>query len=105
MPSILTQFLIDIVRGSRRGEFESDPAKVIGASGLSPDLKQAVRDQDVGALWLAGAHPMALMYFARTLGWSNERYYSCLQEAELRRFCRVGSRPHADGNGLPNTHR
>ena len=105
MPSILTQFLIDIVRGGRRSDFESDPDKVIGASSLSPDLQQALRDQDVGALWLAGAHPMALMYFARMLGWSNERYYGCLQEAEVRRSAPVDSPPHADANALPHTHR
>jgi hypothetical protein len=91
MNAILTQFLIDIVRGARKAEFAADPEAVICGSALDSDLRQAVRSNDISALWLAGAHPMALMYFARSIGWSNERYYACLDDAELKRFARAAS--------------
>jgi len=81
----LTQFLIDITRGHRRDAFAADPAAVLSASMLDAATRAAVQDQDVAALWLAGAHPMALMYFARASGWANERYYRCICDAELTR--------------------
>lgn len=81
----LTQFLIDITRGHRRDAFAADPAAVLSASSLDPGTRTAVLELDVAALWLAGAHPMALMYFARASGWANERYYRCISEAELTR--------------------
>jgi hypothetical protein len=57
----------------------------VAASRLSEAMQAAVLGQDVGTLWLAGAHPMALLYFARSCGWDNPRYYQCLSDAELRR--------------------
>lgn len=102
--AVLTQFLIDIVRGARKSEFSLDPEAAICASPLDSGLKQALRSHDIGALWLAGAHPMALMYFARSLGWSNERYYGCLETAELKRSGREGS-AQADAIGQQCMHR
>lgn len=100
----LTQFLIDVVRGARAREFSSDPEAVIRSSGLDTPLQEALRSSDVGALWLAGAHPMALMYFARSLGWPNERYYGCLDAAELKRSARAASFRLADENEQRHTH-
>ena len=100
----LTQFLIDIVRGALRSEFASNPEAVVRASSLDDDLKHAVRSQDIEALWLAGVHPMALMYFARSIGWSNERYYGCLEAAELRRSAPADS-AQADVTALRHMHR
>jgi hypothetical protein len=79
----LTQFLIDVTRGHRKEAFAANPEAVLAESSLDASLRAAVLTQEVGALWLAGAHPMALMYFARASGWSNERYYRCVSEAEL----------------------
>lgn len=81
MNATLTQFLIDVVRGPLRADFARAPAEVLAATALSDALRAAVRDQDIAALYRAGAHPMALMYFARTLGWDNPRYYACLEGA------------------------
>lgn len=74
----LTQFLIDIVRGHSRADFVADPDSTLRASMLDEKLQQAIRNGDIRTLWEQGAHPMALMYFARSLGWSNERYYGVL---------------------------
>lgn len=79
----LTQFLVDVTRGHRKEAFAADPKAVLAASSLDEPLRAAVLAQDIGALWLAGAHPMALMYFARASGWTNERYYRCVSEVEL----------------------
>jgi hypothetical protein len=100
----LTQFLIDVVRGVRAREFASDPEAVIRSSGLDARLQEALRSSDVGALWLAGAHPVALMYFARSLGWPNERYYGCLDAAELKRSDQAAFFRLADENAPRHTH-
>lgn len=84
-PATLTQFLIDIARGHRKEDFANDPLGVITASPLDDATRAALLEQDVGTLWLAGAHPMALLYFARARGWANERYYRCIEQAELRK--------------------
>lgn len=81
----LTQLLIDITRGHRKDAFAADPATVLATSTLDTRMRAAVLDQDIGALWLAGAHPMALMYFARASGWANDRYYRCISDAEVRK--------------------
>lgn len=81
--SVLTQFLIDITRGAKKEAFGADPAGVLATARLDDHVRNAVRAQDIGALWRAGAHPMALMYFARSCGWANEQYYACLTEAEV----------------------
>ena len=93
----LTQFLVDITRGHRKGEFAADADAVLAASPLDEATRAAVRDQDIGALWRAGAHPMALMYFARACGWANDRYYRCVADAEnaLRTGDRAGAAPPA----------
>jgi hypothetical protein len=81
--SILTQFLIDVTRGHQVQAYANDPEAVLKASALSDDHCAAIRKQDIGALWLAGAHPMALLYFARACGWTAERYYECITNAGL----------------------
>jgi hypothetical protein len=81
MNALLTQFLIDVTRGRLKQDFLSEPARVLEASHLQEPLREAVRGQDIGALWLAGAHPMALLYFARACGWDNGAYYSCVANA------------------------
>ena len=91
----LTQFLIDVTRGHRKDAFAADPEGVLAASSLDEPLRAAVLAQDIGALWLAGAHPMALMYFARASGWTNERYYRCVvgsgaHESRFSRGCSAG---------------
>ncbi len=100
----LTQFLIDVTRGHRQGEFASDPEAVLAASPLDDRLRAAVRARDIGTLWLAGAHPMALMYFARSCGWANERYYRCIADAELTRGDPAAAAPPA-GPAPSQTHR
>ena len=100
----LTQFLIDITRGHRRDAFAADPAAELSASMLDEPTRAAVLDQDVAALWLAGAHPMALMYFARASGWANERYYRCICDAELTRAGSAAAAPTA-GPEPSRTHR
>ncbi len=92
----LTQFLIDITRGDRREAFGADPAAVLSASSLDPTTRAAVLGQDIGALWLAGAHPMALMYYARASGWDNERYCACIAGADLRRAASAEAAPPAE---------
>jgi hypothetical protein len=85
----LTQFLVDITRGHRTSEFAADPEAVLAASPLDDRMRTAIREQDIGTLWRAGAHPMALMYFARGCGWGNERYYRCISKADLTTADRV----------------
>ena len=79
----LTQFLIDVTRGPRQAEFAADAQRTIDTAPLDAPLREALRAQDMGALWKAGAHPMALLYFARACGWDNPRYYRALQDAQL----------------------
>ncbi len=80
----LTQFLVDVTRGQHKDAFAADPSALLAAAPLDDSLRDAIRTQDIGTLWLAGAHPMALMYFARSCGWANDRYYLCITEAGLR---------------------
>jgi hypothetical protein len=80
----LTQFLIDVTRGRQARAYADDPKSVLKTSALHADLQTAVEEQDIGALWLAGAHPMALLYFARACGWTSERYYACISGAHPR---------------------
>ena len=91
----LTQFLVDITRGHRKSEFVADPEAVLAASALDERTRTAIREQDIGSLWRAGAHPMALMYFARNCGWPNDRYYRCVSEAELRTAAPTDEALHA----------
>ena len=100
----LTQFLVDVTRGQRKDAFASDPEAVLAASPLEDSLRTAIRAQDIGTLWLADAHPMALMYFARACGWANDRYYRCISEAELRRADPAGAARRA-GPEPSQTHR
>lgn len=103
--AMLTQFLIDITRGHRKSEFTADAEGVLAASPLAEPLRRAVREQDVGTLWRAGAHPMALLYFARSCGWQNERYYACLAAAELRKDGAAEAAPSPSPSpALPRTH-
>lgn len=85
----LTQFLIDITRGPLKEAYGTDPRGVLVASPIDEAMRIAVHQQDIAALWLAGAHPMALMYFARTSGWTNERYYRCITDAETTKGAAV----------------
>lgn len=78
----VTQFLIDISRGHKKATFAEDPEAVLVASGLPDHQVAAIRDQDIAALWSDGAHPMALLYFARLCGWSPKRYYACISQGE-----------------------
>lgn len=78
----LTQFLIDVTRGAKKAAFQADREAVLKSSALEEEMQAAVRTQDIGALWRAGAHPMALLYFARSCGWSGERYYACITDAQ-----------------------
>lgn len=91
----LTQFLIDITRGQRKEAFAADPASVLATSTLDTPTRAAVLARDIAALWLAGAHPMALMYFARASGWANERYYRCISDAEVRKAASAEAAPTA----------
>jgi len=100
----LTQFLIDVTRGHRKDAFVADPDAVLASSPLDARTRIAVRDRDIGALWLAGAHPMALMYFARASGWDNDRYYACIAGADLRRAASAEAAPPA-GPAPARTHR
>jgi hypothetical protein len=100
----LTQLLIDITRGHRRDAFAADPAAALAGAALDDGLRSAVLEQDIATLWRAGAHPMALMYFARASGWANERYYRCLAEAELTKGASAAAAP--SGEPAPaQTHR
>ncbi|TFY97450.1 hypothetical protein [Ramlibacter rhizophilus] len=99
----LTQFLVDITRGHRRADFAADAEAVLADAPLSAALREAVRRQDMAALWQAGAHPMALLYFARASGWDNERYYACLAQAQLTPGA-GGAPAGATGHAPPRTH-
>ncbi len=92
----LTQLLVDITRGHRKAEFAGDLAGVLAASPLDEHLRAAIRAQDIGELWRAGAHPMALLYFARGSGWDNERYYRCLEATGVTRSGRAAGDPPAE---------
>jgi len=92
----LTQLLIDITRGHRKDAFAADPASVLAASTLDAPTRAAVLEQDIATLWLAGAHPMALMYFARASGWANDRYYRCVSDAEVRKAASAEAAPTAE---------
>jgi len=97
-PAILTQFLVDITRGHLKDDFMTDSDTVLGSSMLDEPTRTAVRTRDIGALWLAQAHPMALMYFARQSGWDNDRYYQCIEHAEATKSVPVeGSAPTVYG--------
>lgn len=100
----LTQFLIDITRGHRKDAFAADSANVLADSTLDTRMRAAVLEQDIATLWLAGAHPMALMYFARASGWANDRYYRCISDAEVRRAGSAEAAPTAEPGPL-RTHR
>jgi len=91
----LTQFLIDVTRGPLKDAFAADAAAVLATSRLEASLRVAILERDVAALWLAGAHPMALMYFARGSGWDNDRYYRCISDAELRKAGSAAAAPPA----------
>lgn len=91
----LTQFVIDITRGHRKEAYAADPAGVVAASTLDKPTRAALLEQDIAALWLAGAHPMALMYFARASGWANERYYRCISDAEAKKCASGAAAPPA----------
>lgn len=80
--AVLTQFLIDVTRGGKKAAFLADREAVLKESALDEAMQAAVGRQDIGALWRAGAHPMALLYFARGCGWSGERYYACITDAQ-----------------------
>jgi len=88
--TIVTQFLIDITRGHLKDAYAADSERVIAASPLSEGMRAAVRAQDIGALWRAGVSPMALLYFSRAIGWSMERYYTCISEADLKKADQAG---------------
>ncbi len=103
-PATLTQFLIDITRGHRAHAFAKDAAGVLATSPLDDATRAAVLEQDVATLWRAGAHPMALMYFARASGWANDRYYRCVAEAELRKAA-PGAVAPTSGPAPAQTHR
>ena len=79
---VLTQFLIDVTRGHLAAAFRADPAGVAAASRLPEPLRAAVVAEDIAALWQAGAHPMALLYFSRSCGWDGPRYYACIAAAD-----------------------
>jgi hypothetical protein len=78
----LTQFLVDVTRGPLLERFAADPEGTLAASALPPALQAAIRAVDIAALWRAGAHPMALLYFARHCGWSGPHYYACVAAAD-----------------------
>lgn len=91
MDAVVTQFLIDITRGHLKEAYAENREAVIAASPLPEAMRAAVREQDIAALWLAGVSPMALLYFSRLSGWSMDRYYACVADAELKRDDRAGS--------------
>lgn len=104
MNPVLTQFLVDITRGHRKADFTADRDAVLSTSMLDDHLRAAVRSEDLAALWRAQAHPMALLYFARALGWDNPRYYGCIAQAEATRSAQAGSVPPA-ASAPPRTPR
>jgi hypothetical protein len=78
---MLTQFLIDVTRGARRDAYAADAAAVIAAAPLGEQQRDLVRTADIAGLYAAGVHPIVLLTFARSCGWSMERYYDCLDAA------------------------
>jgi hypothetical protein len=76
--------LIDVTRGHQKAAFAADREAVLQASDLDTAARAAIRAEDIAALWISGAHPMALLYFARACGWSGEKYYACIAAAEGR---------------------
>ena len=93
--AILTQFLVDVTRGHLKDPFMADREPVVWASMLDDATKGSVLACDIGALWLADAHPMALMYFARQCGWDNDRYYGCIERAEATKSAPAAISPPA----------
>ena len=102
--AVATQFLIDITRGHLKKAYEENRDAVISASPLSEPMRSAIREQDIAALWLAGVSPMALLYFSRLSGWSMERYYACLNEAEQTKADQGRFAPEA-GHAPQQRHR
>nr|WP_236589984.1 hypothetical protein [Ramlibacter aurantiacus] len=96
--------MVDVTRGHRKAEFAADRDAVLDSSMLDDHLRAAVRSEDLATLWLAQAHPMALMYFARALGWDNPRYYACIEQADARKSAPAGRAPPA-ASAPPRTHR
>jgi hypothetical protein len=78
----VTQFLVDITRGHQRAAFATNRELVLASSKLDECMRAAVREEDIGTLWSAGAHPMALLYFSRACGWSSEDYYNCISRVQ-----------------------
>ena len=94
-PATLTQFLIDVTRGHQKTAFAADREVVLNSSRLDERMRAAVRTEDIATLWLAGAHPMALLYFARACGWSGDRYYECISTTQNRQTVSA----HSPGTG------
>ncbi|MCC6006914.1 MAG: hypothetical protein JJU40_04490 [Rhodobacteraceae bacterium] len=78
----LTQFLIDISRGQAKARFAENPEAVLAECDLPERQIAAIREQSIAALWADGAHPMSLLYFARSCGWSAQKYYECISQSE-----------------------
>ncbi len=81
MNPALSQFLVDITRGPLRAAFQAEEARLIERADLPDSLRAALASRDIAALWRAGAHPMALLYYSRLIGWPMDRYYACISEA------------------------
>ncbi len=81
----------------------ANPELLLNSSLLSERMKGTVRKHDIAALWSAGAHPMALLYFARACGWTNDHYYNCISAVELRQAAPSVPAPPS-GPELPQTH-
>jgi hypothetical protein len=88
---MLTQFLIDVTRGRLRDAYAAAPSSSIDGAPLSETQRVLVRAVDIGGLYTAGANPLVLLTFARTHGWTMERYYAVVAEA---------TPPHAE-EGMP----
>lgn len=76
----LSQFLIDVTRGPLKSEFQTEEARVIESAALPQSIRSALKSHDIAALWRAGAHPMALLYYSRLIGCPMDRYYACICE-------------------------
>lgn len=103
MNASLTQFLIDVTRGHRKDEFDEAPESTVKTSELDGPLQAAILCKDIGALWLAGAHPMALLYFSRACGFSNGSYYRAVELAESKKAV-PGVAPSEERPEPPQTH-
>lgn len=77
----LSQFLVDITRGSLKAAFQIDESAVIESTRLPDSIRSALISRDIAALWRAGAHPMALLYYSRLIGCPMDRYYACISGA------------------------